>query len=140
MRSLTTPDIYVAGDSAALPASYQPYVVMGCKTAMPEAFQVAENLLGELRGESPLPLHFSYTATCVSLGRNDGLVQFLKPDGEAANLVVRGRNAALLKELICRLTVWTLQLERHFNFYDLLMPKRQGQASPEAQPVPSQGI
>jgi NADH:ubiquinone reductase (H+-translocating) len=140
MRSLTSPEIYVAGDSAALPASYQPYLVMGCKTAMPMGVQVAENLLGELRGEAPQPLRYSYAVTCVSLGRHDGLVQVLKPDGEPATNFLTGRGAAWIKEIICRSTVITLQLERHLNFYDWFMPARNQEPIQEQRPAHGHGI
>jgi len=141
LRSLTSPEIYVAGDSAALPSSYQPYLVMGCKTAMPQGFHVAEILLGEMRGEAPRPFHFSYSATCISLGRHDGLVQMLEPNGEAKATFVRGRSAAFIKELICRLTITGLKLERHFSFFDWVTPKQQQPvASQGHRALPSQGI
>ncbi len=123
LRALSAPDIYVAGDSAALPASYRPYQVMGCKTAMPQGFQVADNLLAELRGQSPEPLRFTYMITCVSLGRRDGLIQTLTPDGSPQPRFLTGRMAAWVKEMVCRSTVWALQLERWFDFYDLARPK-----------------
>lgn len=141
LRSLTTPEIYVVGDSAALPASYQPYLVMGCKTAMPQGVHAAENLLAELRGETPRPLRFTYLLTCVSLGRRDGLIQFLKPNGEPAANFLTGRSAAWVKEIICRFTVISLQLERHFNFYDWFMPPRSDQESiQEQRPVHGHGL
>lgn len=124
LRSLTAPEIYVAGDSAALPAAFQPFMVMGCKTAMPQGIQVAENLLAELRGDVPQPLRFDYVITCVSLGRRDGLVQMLTPNGEPTAKFLQGRVAAWVKELICRFTVWTLRLERRFNFYDWFLPRQ----------------
>jgi NADH dehydrogenase FAD-containing subunit len=141
MRSLTAPEIYVAGDSAALPATYQPYLVMGCKTAMPQGIHAAENLLAEMRGEAPQPLRFSYIITCVSLGRRDGLIQALKPDGEPKTNFVRGRSAAWIKEIVCRSTVLALQLERHFNFYDWFMPpRRKSKPLPEKRFAHSQGL
>ncbi len=123
LRSVTAPDIYVAGDSAALPASYAPLMVMGCKTAMPLGAHVATSLLAELRGEGARPLNFGYTATCVSLGRRDGLVQMLQPSGDPMRFFATGSMGAWVKEMICRTTVWTLQLERHFNFYNWVMPR-----------------
>lgn len=139
MRSLTSPDIYVIGDSASLPVSYQPHLVMGCKTAMPQGVQAAENLLAEMRGESPRPLSFAYLVTCVSLGRHDGLIQWLKPSGEAASFFLQGRPAAWVKELICRFTVITLQLERYFSFYDWVMPRGEQQKAVREQQPASQG-
>lgn len=123
LRAVGAPDIYVAGDSAALPASYTPQLVMGCKTAMPQGFQVADNLLAELRGEAPQPLRFAYVLTCVSLGRHDGLVQLLAADGSPHARFFTGRLAAWVKELICRSTVTSLQLERWFDFYDWFRPR-----------------
>ena len=141
LRSLTSPDIYVAGDGAALPAAYQPTLVMGCKTAMPQGVHVAQNLLAEMAGEMPQPLHFSYILTCVSLGRRDGLVQVLKPSGEPTATFFQGRTAAWIKELICRSTVWTLQLERHFDFFDWVTPRSRSQETPQPQrPAHSQGV
>jgi len=142
LRSLTSPDLYVAGDSAALPVAYQPYLVMGCKTAMPQGFHVAENLLAEMRGDAPRPFHFSYGGTCISLGRHDGLVQMLEANGEAKASFMKGRVAAAVKEIICRSTVIVLKLERHFNVFDWVTPKPQSGKAPviEQQPVPSQGL
>jgi NADH dehydrogenase FAD-containing subunit len=118
LRSLTTPEIYVVGDSAALPASYQPHLVMGCKTAMPLGVHGVANLLAEMRGDAPQPLAFGYQATCVSLGRRDGLVQLLGADGRPTHTFVRGRMGAWVKEVVCQSTVMALRLERHFNFFD----------------------
>ena len=141
LRSLTTPDVYVAGDSAALPASYQPYLVMGCKTASPQGFRVAENLLAEMRGDAPQPLRFSYNGTCVSLGRKDGLVQIQQPDGTPTTQFLKGRTAAWTKELICRFTILALQLERHFNFYDWVAAQQAKHApAPALQAAPGQHV
>lgn len=141
LRSLTAPEIYVAGDSASLPAAYSPYLVMGCKTAMPQGIHTAENLLAELRGEQPQPLRYHYTVTCVSLGRNDGLIQVLEPNGQPKANFVRGALAAWVKETICRFTVLSLFLERNFNFYDWFMPPQPKVATAQTQPTPhSQSI
>jgi NADH:ubiquinone reductase (H+-translocating) len=122
LRVAGAPDIYAVGDSAVLPGSYRPHLVMGCKVAMPMGIHAAENILAELRGEAPLPLRFAYTLTCVSLGRKDGLVQLLDAEGRPQPRFFRGRLAAWIKELICRSTIYTLWLERHMDFYDLFVP------------------
>jgi NADH dehydrogenase FAD-containing subunit len=123
LRSLTTPEIYVVGDSAALPTSYQPHLVMGCKTAMPLGVHAAKNLLAEMRGDAPQSFSFGYQATCVSLGRHDGVVQMLAADGQPTPTFVRGRMGAWAKEVVCQATVMALRLERHFNFYDWVNPR-----------------
>jgi NADH:ubiquinone reductase (H+-translocating) len=91
-----------------------------------------------MRGATPQPLRYAYQATCISLGRHDGLVQMLKPDGEPAAQFLRGRSAAWFKEIICRFTVLTLQFERHFNFYDWFMPPKRGH-EPLQEPRPAHG-
>ncbi len=140
LRSLTAPEIYVAGDSAALPARFQPHIIMGCKTALPQGIHAAKNLLAEMDGETPQPLRYSYPGTCVSLGRHDGLYQMLTADGEANETIVRGRLAAVAKELINRVTVLALQAERHFDFADWFLPaKAPNTPVAEPQSVPSQG-
>ena len=114
---------------------------MGCKTAIPQGIHVAQNLLAEMAGKMPQPLHFSYILTCVSLGRRDGLVQVLKPSGEPTTTFFPGRTAAWIKEFICRLTVWTLQLEQHFDFYDWVTPRARSEETSQPQrPAHSQGV
>lgn len=145
LRSLTSPAIYVVGDSAALPARYQPHLVMGCKTAFPQGIHCAKNLMAEMRGERPQPLRFAYGGTCVSLGRNDGLVQMLEPNGKPTPSFISGWGAALAKELICRFTITVLRLERHFNFGDLVISKQEVQMdvpplADEQRNVQSQGV
>jgi NADH dehydrogenase FAD-containing subunit len=142
LRSLTAPEIYVAGDSAALPAAYAPFLVMGCKTAMPLGAHVAQNLLDEMRGATPAPLNFAYSATCISLGRQDGLVQILQPNGEPAKIFLTGRLGAWVKEMICRFTVTVLRFERHVNAYDWVAakPPRQKAATPVASAVQSPSV
>jgi NADH dehydrogenase FAD-containing subunit len=102
---------------------------MGCKTAMPLGVHGAMNLLAEMRGDAPQSLAFGYQATCVSLGRHDGLVQMLAADGRPTHRFVRGRMGAWAKELVCWSTVMALRLERHFNFFDWVNP-RPAQAQP----------
>lgn len=69
-------------------------------------------------------MRYDYLVTCVSLGRHDGLIQFLTPEGKAKPGFLSGVVGAWIKELICRFTVLAFQLERHFNAYDLAMPPR----------------
>jgi hypothetical protein len=94
-----------------------------------------------MHGEAPQPLNFGYQATCISLGRRDGLVQGLKPDGEPTTTILRGRGAAWFKELVCRFTVTGLYLERHFNVFDWTIARPQEQKPlPQKRLTHSQGL
>lgn len=107
LRSLSHPDVYVAGDLAALhDESRGPALPMGCKSAFPTGFHVAENLSRSLRGEPAREFRYTPVPYCVSLGRRDAVIQL--PGGGLSS----GRFAACIKELICRGTMWALALER----------------------------
>jgi hypothetical protein len=56
------------------------------------------------------PLSFRYDAHVISLGRRNGLVQFVGADDKPKDLIVTGRRAALLKEQVVRSTVRSLRL------------------------------
>jgi NADH dehydrogenase FAD-containing subunit len=102
MRSLTSPSIYVAGDSAAFAPEVGIAMRMACATAMPMAAHAADNLYAELVGEPQRPFRFGYVAQCISLGRHDGLLQHVNADDSPTDRIVTGRPAAWIKEAICR--------------------------------------
>lgn len=112
LRSVSHPDVYVVGDLASpIEPTGQP-LPMGCKSAQPTGAHAAENIARALRGSSERPLDFALALYCVSLGRRDGLVQVAREDGSLTGPVLKGRAAALFKELVCRSTIWALRLER----------------------------
>jgi NADH dehydrogenase len=47
---------------------------------------------------------------CISLGRKDGLIQFVHADDSPREAVLTGRLAALYKEFVVRIA---LQIQRH---------------------------
>lgn len=109
LRVVNYPDIYAAGDAAATPLR------MACATAMPMGAYVATHLTAQLKGQPlPAPFRFSYLIQCVSLGRHDGLVQFVEADDRPKSRIVTGWAAARIKEFICRYTVWSLYQERRW--------------------------
>ena len=55
-------------------------------------------------------MRFRFALRCISLGRRDGLVQFVHPDDSPRELVVTGRLAAAVKEAI---VVNALRVQRH---------------------------
>ena len=109
LRAVNHPEIYVAGDAA-----YVPGIRMACATAMPMGAHVADNLKRELQGELPQPFNFSYLIRCISLGRRDGLIQRVYADDRPMDKIITGWRGALVKEFICRFTIWSLQLEKRF--------------------------
>lgn len=116
LRSTSHRDVIVVGDAAA-PADVGSPIHMSCKTAMPMGAYAADSLVAELRGQAPTPFRFGDAGICISLGRTDGLIQPRRTDGSAVNHVFTGHFGALLKELVCRYTVWSLRMERRRLFW-----------------------
>ena len=102
MRSLTSPTIYAAGDSAAFAPEVGLTIRMACATAVPMAAHAADNLYAQLVGEPQQPFRFGYVVQCISLGRHDGLIQRVRADDSPTDRIMTGRPAAWFKEAICR--------------------------------------
>jgi NADH dehydrogenase FAD-containing subunit len=104
------PAIFVAGDSAAAGDGSQT-IRMGCVSAQPMGAHAGANLAAIVAGNQPEPFRFGFFIRCVSLGRHDGLVQFVDAQDRPTERVLTGRAAALVKELVCRMTLEGLRGE-----------------------------
>lgn len=103
-------EIYAIGDAAAPRVSgFVPR--MSCAAAMPMGAHAADVITDRVAGRTPAPFRFAWFVRCVSVGRGDGLVQFVSPD-DLPVAGFSGRPAAMFKELIVRYTVRSLRLER----------------------------
>ncbi|MCX5384788.1 NAD(P)/FAD-dependent oxidoreductase [Streptomyces sp. NBC_00083] len=99
LRSVSHPDVYAVGDAAAIRQGYG--VMHGtCQSGMPTGVHAALSILRVLAGKEPKPFRFGYYHTPVSLGRNDGVVQFTHPDGSPRRVVLTGKRAAKYKETV----------------------------------------
>ncbi|WP_280364737.1 NAD(P)/FAD-dependent oxidoreductase [Nocardia wallacei] len=96
------PAVCAAGDAAAIAGPGGRELRMACATALPTGAHAAAAVLARLRGEEPAPLRFRYYIQCLSLGRRDGVIQFVRPDDTPTDRALTGRPAAWVKELIVR--------------------------------------
>jgi NADH:ubiquinone reductase (H+-translocating) len=110
LRSVSHPEVYAVGDAAAARRPDGQELRMACATGLPSAAGAATALTDRLAGRTPKPLRFRYYAQCISLGRRDGLIQFVRADDSPLEAVLTGRLAALYKETIVRSA---LTAERH---------------------------
>ncbi|RBQ15490.1 pyridine nucleotide-disulfide oxidoreductase [Spongiactinospora rosea] len=112
MRSLSHPDVYVVGDAAAVEIPGAGVSRMSCAVGMPIAAHAADAINARADGRTPAEFRFRYFIQCISLGRRDGVIQWVKPDDSPAKLVITGRLGAWVKEQVCRSTVTWLRMER----------------------------
>lgn len=96
-RSISHTNVYAIGDSAEMPLR------MACATALPMGAYVVDLLSDQLAGKSETPpFRFGYAIRCISLGRNNGLVQMVHPDDSPKEQIISGWLGARIKKLVCR--------------------------------------
>lgn len=111
-RSASHPTILVVGDGA-MPVGMS--LRMGCVTAMPMAAHAADYLVAVTTNATlPDPFSFGYMIQCVSLGRRDGIVQWVHPDDSPREAITTGWLGARIKAFICRYAFSSLYLEKRF--------------------------
>ncbi|MGA6873272.1 NAD(P)/FAD-dependent oxidoreductase [Streptomyces pratensis] len=99
LRSVSHPDVYAVGDAAAIRQGYG--VMHGtCQGGMPTGVHAAVSIVRVLRGKRPKPFRFGYYHTPVSLGRDNAVVQFTRPDDSPRRICLTGRAAARYKEAV----------------------------------------
>jgi NADH dehydrogenase FAD-containing subunit len=104
-RSTSHPEVYGIGDAAAILRADGTELRMACATGIPSAQKAVRGLAATLSGRTPKPLRFKYFNQCISLGRKDGLIQFVHQDDSPRPAILTGRAAAIYKEAIVRGTI-----------------------------------
>ncbi|MFF3617450.1 NAD(P)/FAD-dependent oxidoreductase [Streptomyces sp. NPDC002580] len=108
MRSVSHPDVYAVGDAAMAIGPQDKPLRMSCASGMPMAWQAADAIAARLAGTKVPHISIRYYQQCVSLGRREGLIQFVTADDRAVDRAMTGRVAALYKELICKGAAWAV--------------------------------
>ncbi|MGI5472813.1 NAD(P)/FAD-dependent oxidoreductase [Streptomyces sp. CA-132043] len=99
LRSVSHPEVYAVGDAAAIRQGYG--VLHGtCQSGMPTGVHAAVSIVRALKGRQPKPFRFGHYHTPVSLGRQDAVVQFTRPDDSPRRIHLTGRTAARYKETV----------------------------------------
>lgn len=128
MRSLSHPDVYAAGDSVhTLGANGLP-LPMSCASAGYTGMQAMKAIVGTLTGGRTGHVKLDYPGNHISLGRHDGILQFVDQEARAKPKYVGGRKAARIKAGILKVSMWSTS---HPTFG---LPKRQRRlaAAPDA--------
>ncbi|NDZ69007.1 NAD(P)/FAD-dependent oxidoreductase [Streptomyces cyaneofuscatus] len=106
MRSLSHPDVYAIGDAALVMGPNDKPLRMSCASGVPTAWQAADSIASRLTGTKPTTVPLRYFNQCISLGRKDGLIQYVTADDQSRPAALTGKTAALYKELVCRGAAW----------------------------------
>jgi NADH dehydrogenase FAD-containing subunit len=113
LRVQGRPNLYAVGDAASLEEALSMHIRMGCVTAAPMGTYAGNHLSATIRGDRSIkPFRYRYLMRCISLGRNDGLVQLVTADDTPRERILTGRLGATVKELISRSSVWNVQFEQ----------------------------
>ncbi len=107
--SVSHPDIYAVGDAADASGATGVPVRMACANAIPMGAYVADELAARINGVVHRPHEFADFYRCISLGRNAALLQTYDIDDLPKETILTGRLAAIVKETICRYTVWQVK-------------------------------
>ncbi|GAA0609253.1 FAD-dependent oxidoreductase [Kribbella sandramycini] len=101
MASVSHPDVYAIGDAAQAKGSSGQLLRMSCASGTFTAYQAADAIAARLTGGKLPHTMIRYFQQCISLGRNEGLIQFVTAGDRTKQSALRGRAAVIYKELIC---------------------------------------
>jgi NADH dehydrogenase FAD-containing subunit len=106
MRSVSHPDVYAIGDAAMAVGAGDKPLRMSCASGTPMAWQAADAIAARLTGRKLPNTSLRYFNQCISLGRKEGLIQYVTADDRAVRAALTGRLAARYKELVCKGAAW----------------------------------
>ncbi|MGW5459692.1 NAD(P)/FAD-dependent oxidoreductase [Streptomyces sp. NPDC003996] len=108
MRSVTHPDVYAIGDAAMAMGPGDKPLRMSCASGGFTAWQAADAIVARLTGGKLPKVPIRYFNQCISLGRREGLIQYVTADDRAVRAALTGRFAAVYKELVCKGAAWSV--------------------------------
>ncbi len=108
MRSVSHPNVYAAGDSVYIIGENGRPLPMSCGSAGFTGRQARDAIVGRLTGREIANTKLVYTYNYITLGRRDGMLQTVDDEGHAKPKYQGGRTAALVKEGINRIALWTI--------------------------------
>lgn len=106
MRSVSHPDVYAVGDAAMAMGAGDKPLRMSCASGTPMAWQAADAIAARLTGGKLPNAPLRYFNQCISLGRKEGLIQYVTADDRARRAALTGRIAAVYKEVVCKGAAW----------------------------------
>ncbi|KAF0846803.1 NAD(P)/FAD-dependent oxidoreductase [Nocardia caishijiensis] len=121
LRSVSHPNVFVAGDSAFVIGGNGQPLPMSCASAGFTGQQATATIIGELTGRPVKRTSLSYVGNHVSLGRADAIFQFVDGDARAKPGALCGRPAVWVKSAIVGTSGWAIsrptfgRLDHHYR-------------------------
>lgn len=103
--SVSHPNILAVGDAAYVVTDTAGPCRMSCAAGRPMGELAARTIANVIKGTPLDSFDFSYSFRCISLGREDGLIQFVDARDRPVEQVWTGERGAVWKEYICRRTL-----------------------------------
>lgn len=108
MRAISHPDVYAVGDAAIADVPGGKPLRMSCASGIPMGWQAADAIAARLTDREVPKVSLRYFNQCISLGRRDGLIQFVTADDQAKTSFITGKMAARYKEAVCKGAAWSI--------------------------------
>jgi NADH dehydrogenase FAD-containing subunit len=108
MRSVSHPDVYAIGDAGLAEGPGGKPLRMSCASGTPMAWQAADTIAARMTGRKLPHAPLRYFNQCISLGRHDGIIQFVTADDRAKPYLITGKMAARYKEIVCKGAAWSV--------------------------------
>jgi len=105
LASVSHPNVLAVGDAAEVIVEPGGRCRMSCATGRPMGELAAKTVLGRVTSSAHDLFSFGYALRCVSLGREDGLIQFVDAEDRPTNEIWIGARGARWKEYICQRTL-----------------------------------
>ena len=135
LQSLAYDNVYAVGDVGTVAMQNGKHLRMACAVALPMGTHAASNITATLQQEPIKPFRFSFVLQCISLGRNDALVQMVHDDDTPTDRIFTGRFGVFIKEMICRYTIFSLKMDKRFPGKGYYYPQALSAVS-VSEPVP----
>ncbi|TDC55321.1 oxidoreductase [Actinomadura sp. KC345] len=134
MRSVSHPEVYAVGDSVHVLGDNGRPLPMNCGSAGYTGRQAIGAIVGRLTGREIANIRLLYRYNAISLGRRDGILQFIDDAAQVKPRYMGGRKAVRVKEGIQRGALWGTS---HPTFF---LPKRRRRltAAPGAAAAPAE--
>jgi len=109
--SISHPNVLTVGDAAEVVVDPGGRCRMSCAAGRPMGELAAKIALGRVMSSANDPFKFGYKMRCLSLGRKDGLIQFVDVEDRPLEEVWIGARGARWKEYVCRRTLQGIGFE-----------------------------